>query len=515
MFDGSSIAGWKSIDQSDMKLIPDAGSVYIDPFYAEKTLCVHCNVVEPDTGEAYSRDPRGTAVKAEAYLKASGIGDVAYFGPEAEFFIFDDVRYSVTPAKVAYQIDADAAAWNTDSEYEMGNLAHRAGHKGGYFPGEPDRRGPGPARRDALDHEAHGHEGGQAPPRSGDLPARTRADLRRADRAGRQHPEIQVCHPQRRGRLRQDRDLHAEAHEGRQRLGDARQHVDLEGRQAALRWRQICRPEPGSPVVHRRHPEARQGAERADEPGHQQLQAADPGLRGSGAARLLGPQPLGLRPYSVDRVAEGQARRSPFPRSVGEPVSRLCGAADGRPSTASRTRSIRARHRTRTSTTCRRKNWPPSRPSAARSARRWKSWRRTTTSCSPATCSPRTNSRATWRSSGKRSMPTSTRRTRWNIRCTTAADPGGEGQEGRLRAPFFFGVQQEDRGRPASARWLRAGLSPRKKRPRQSAPLARRQPPLAGGSGGTSQDTASHSASKSITTVVPWADTGCSTVPPS
>jgi glutamine synthetase len=137
MFDGSSIAGWKSIDQSDMKLIPDPTSVYVDPFYAEKTVCVHCNVVEPDTGEPYSRDPRSTAVKAEAYLKASGIGDAAYFGPEAEFFIFDDVRYSVTPAKVAYQIDADAAAWNTDTEYEAGNLAHRAGHKGGYFPVNP------------------------------------------------------------------------------------------------------------------------------------------------------------------------------------------------------------------------------------------------------------------------------------------------------------------------------------------------------------------------------------------
>ncbi len=87
MFDGSSIAGWKSIDQSDMKLMPDASSVYIDPFYAEKTLCVHCTVHEPDTGEPYSRDPRSTAVKAEAYLKASGIGDVAYFGPEAEFFL--------------------------------------------------------------------------------------------------------------------------------------------------------------------------------------------------------------------------------------------------------------------------------------------------------------------------------------------------------------------------------------------------------------------------------------------
>jgi glutamine synthetase len=137
MFDGSSIAGWKSIDQSDMKLIPDAGSVYIDPFYAEKTLCVHCNVVEPDTNEAYDRCPRQTATKAEAYLKSSGIGDVAYFGPEAEFFIFDDVRYSVTPSKVAYQIDAEDAAWNTDTEMEGGNLAHRAAHKGGYFPVNP------------------------------------------------------------------------------------------------------------------------------------------------------------------------------------------------------------------------------------------------------------------------------------------------------------------------------------------------------------------------------------------
>ncbi|MFZ5751134.1 MAG: type I glutamate--ammonia ligase [Pseudomonadota bacterium] len=137
MFDGSSIAGWKSIDQSDMKLIPDAGSVYLDPFYAEKTLCVHCNVVEPDTGEPYSRDPRGTAEKAEAYLKSSGIGDAAYFGPEAEFFIFDDVRYSVTPSKVSFQIDAIDAAWNTDTEYDMGNQAHRAMHKDGYFPVNP------------------------------------------------------------------------------------------------------------------------------------------------------------------------------------------------------------------------------------------------------------------------------------------------------------------------------------------------------------------------------------------
>ncbi|WP_424987295.1 type I glutamate--ammonia ligase [Microbulbifer sp. S227A] len=137
MFDGSSIAGWKSIEASDMKLMPDTESVYVDPFYAEKTLCLHCSVVEPDTGEPYQRDPRGTAQKAEAYLKSSGIGDVAYMGPEAEFFLFDDVRYSNSINKVSYEVDATDASWNTDTEYEMGNMGHRPGVKGGYFPVNP------------------------------------------------------------------------------------------------------------------------------------------------------------------------------------------------------------------------------------------------------------------------------------------------------------------------------------------------------------------------------------------
>ncbi len=137
MFDGSSIAGWKSIDESDMKLMPDTDSAYLDPFYAEKTLCLHCSILEPDTGEPYSRDPRSTAEKAEAYLKASGIGDTAYFGPEAEFFLFDDVRFAVEMNKVSYQVDAIDGAWNTDTEYEMGNMGHRPGVKGGYFPVNP------------------------------------------------------------------------------------------------------------------------------------------------------------------------------------------------------------------------------------------------------------------------------------------------------------------------------------------------------------------------------------------
>ena len=137
MFDGSSIAGWKSIENSDMKLMPDTTTAYVDPFYAEKTICIHCSIVEPDTGEAYSRDPRGTAQKAEAYLKSSGIGDVAYMGPEAEFFLFDDVRFSNTINKVSYEVDAIDASWNTDTEYEMGNSGHRPGLKGGYFPVNP------------------------------------------------------------------------------------------------------------------------------------------------------------------------------------------------------------------------------------------------------------------------------------------------------------------------------------------------------------------------------------------
>ena len=137
MFDGSSIAGWKSIEASDMKLMPDSGAAYIDPFYAEKTLCIHCTVVEPDTGEPYERDPRGTAQKAEAYLKSSGIGDTAFFGPEAEFFLFDDVRFSTRMNKVSFEVDAVDAAWNSDTEYEMGNTGHRPGVKGGYFPVNP------------------------------------------------------------------------------------------------------------------------------------------------------------------------------------------------------------------------------------------------------------------------------------------------------------------------------------------------------------------------------------------
>lgn len=137
MFDGSSIAGWKAINESDMILKPDVETAVMDPFAAQPTLNVFCDVLEPSTGKAYMRDPRSVAKRAEAFVKASGIGDTAFFGPEAEFFIFDDVRYSVEMNKVAFSIDSNEGPYNSGREYAEGNLAHRAPVKGGYFPVAP------------------------------------------------------------------------------------------------------------------------------------------------------------------------------------------------------------------------------------------------------------------------------------------------------------------------------------------------------------------------------------------
>ncbi|MCF8469594.1 MAG: type I glutamate--ammonia ligase [Parvibaculum sp.] len=137
MFDGSSIAGWKAINESDMILLPDAATATIDPFYAQTTLAVFCDILEPSTGEPYSRDPRGTAKLAEAYLKSTGIGDTIVFGPEAEFFIFDDVKFSTLPYKTGFEVDSVELPTNSDTGYEVGNLGHRPRMKGGYFPVNP------------------------------------------------------------------------------------------------------------------------------------------------------------------------------------------------------------------------------------------------------------------------------------------------------------------------------------------------------------------------------------------
>ncbi|MCB1528958.1 MAG: type I glutamate--ammonia ligase [Hyphomicrobiaceae bacterium] len=136
-FDGSSIAGWKSIEASDMLLMPDPASAHIDPFFAQTTMALFCDVQEPMTGEAYERDPRSIAKKAESYMASLGIGDTVFFGPEAEFFIFDDVRFSVEPYNTGFRVDSSELPTNSDTVYEMGNLGHRPRTKGGYFPVPP------------------------------------------------------------------------------------------------------------------------------------------------------------------------------------------------------------------------------------------------------------------------------------------------------------------------------------------------------------------------------------------
>jgi len=137
MFDGSSIAGWKGINESDMILMPDATTAVLDPFFEEPTVNIRCDILEPATMKGYERDPRSIAKRAEAYLKSTGVADTAYFGPENEFFILDDVRWGSDLSGSFVKIDSEEADWNSERVYEGGNMGHRPGVKGGYFPVPP------------------------------------------------------------------------------------------------------------------------------------------------------------------------------------------------------------------------------------------------------------------------------------------------------------------------------------------------------------------------------------------
>jgi glutamine synthetase len=137
MFDGSSIAGWKAINESDMVLMPDCSTAVLDPFAAQTSLVIFCDIYEPGTGQPYARDPRSIAKKGEQYVISSGIGDTAYFGPEAEFFVFDDVRFKVGMQGAMYEVDSEEGPWVTDKVFPEGNMGHRPPTKGGYFPVPP------------------------------------------------------------------------------------------------------------------------------------------------------------------------------------------------------------------------------------------------------------------------------------------------------------------------------------------------------------------------------------------
>ncbi|WP_259779995.1 type I glutamate--ammonia ligase [Aestuariispira ectoiniformans] len=165
MFDGSSIAGWKAINESDMILMPDPETAVMDPFTAQPQLILFCDIVEPSTGQAYDRDPRSIAKRALAHTESLGVGDTVFFGPEAEFFIFDDARWSTDQHLMAYSLDSEEGPYNTFSEYEGGNMGHRPKAKGGYFPVAPVDSGTDiraemvtVMREMGLDMEKHHHE---------------------------------------------------------------------------------------------------------------------------------------------------------------------------------------------------------------------------------------------------------------------------------------------------------------------------------------------------------------------
>ncbi len=241
MFDGSSIAGWKAINESDMILMPDPDTATMDPFAAKPSLILVCDIVEPSTGQPYNRDPRSTAKKAEAYVKASGVGDAVYFGPEAEFFIFDSVKFGTGGNYGIYQVDSQEGPQASMKDYPEGNMGHRPAIKGGYFP-VPPVDSESDLRAEMLSTmgemgvviEKHHHEVAQS---QHELGIKFGPMVKLADAPA----DLQVLHPQRGAQLRQDRDLHAEADLRRQRLGHALPPVDLEGRQAAVR-RQCAMP---------------------------------------------------------------------------------------------------------------------------------------------------------------------------------------------------------------------------------------------------------------------------------
>ena len=276
-------------------------------------------MLEPTTGEPYNRDPRGIAKKAEAYLKSTGIGDTAFFGPEAEFFVFDDVRFSADPYNTGFVLDSIELPTNSDTAYEGGNLGHRVRTKGGYFPVPPvdsaqDMRGEMLAAMAAMGVkvEKHHHEVASA---QHELGLKFGTLITMAD-----HLQIykyaihQVAHSYGKTATFMPKPVYGDNGSG--------MHVHQsiwKGGKPVFAGDKYADLSPGVPVVHRRHHQARQGAERLHQSVDQLLQASGPGLRGAGAARLFVAQPFGLLPHSLRDNPKAKRVEVRFPDPTANP----------------------------------------------------------------------------------------------------------------------------------------------------------------------------------------------------
>ena len=307
-----------------MILMPDPATAILDPFFEETTLNLRCDIIEPATMQGYERDPRSLGKRAEAYLKSTGIADGALFGPENEFFIFDSVKSHSAMNSTGYTIDSYRAPGTRTPSSRTAQPRPSSGREGRLLPGSAGGCLPGHPQRHVQRAGRNGPGRRSAPSRSGHRrPVRNRRWRRRPGQEGRRSADPEVRDPERGRAVRQDGDLHAEAAGRRQRLGHARAPVAAEGRQGAVRRRQVRRSVGDGAVLHRRHHQARQGHQRVHQSGHQQLQAPGAGLRSARDAGLLGPQSFGLDPYSLGSEPEGTPHRSAFPGFAGESVPRL------------------------------------------------------------------------------------------------------------------------------------------------------------------------------------------------
>ena len=344
-----------------MVLVADPSTAYLDPFRARRTLVLHCAVADPVTGERYCRDPRNIARKAEEHLFATGLADTAYFGPEPEFFIFDDVRFATAGNGAFYEVDSIEGQWNTGRVEPGGNLGYKPRTKEGYFPAPPmdhyqDLRSEMAAtlQQVGIPVELHHHEVASR------RPGRDRHPLRHAPADGRQAHDVQV-RPQERGvGERQEPHVHAEADLRRQRLGHAHPPVAVEGRRAAvLRRGGLRRAVRPRPLVHRRPaaPRARRcwrSPTRPPTPTSGWCRATR--RRSTSSTRsATGRRPAASPSASGHRGPSGSSSAAPTRRATRTSRSRRCSSPA---STASRTASSRPTRSTRTSTTSRPRSSP-------------------------------------------------------------------------------------------------------------------------------------------------------------